>query len=105
LGTEFGVEVIDPLRANIHVLDGEVAFVPENGSAASRTLRRGFASEVAANGAVNDVKYDEHKFVRRVPNSAYELAIFKSRPLAYWRLDDVAPNAELVSEGKIGVPA
>ena len=103
LGTEFGVEVLEPGRANVHVIDGEVAFVPRDGANPSKTLRRGFANEVTVDGAVQDVPYDEQKFVRRVPTSAYELAILKSRPLAYWRLDDVAPNAELLSEGKLGV--
>ena len=105
LGTEFGVEITRPGVANIHVLDGEVAFVPENGGGPSRTLRRGFANQVSVDGAVGEVAYDEQKFVRRVPNSAYELAVLKSRPLAYWRLDDVAPQAELLSEGKLGLPA
>lgn len=105
LGTEFGVEITQPGVASIHVLDGEVAFVPENGGGPSRTLRRGFANEVNVDGAVGEVAYDEQKFVRRVPNSAYELAVLKSRPLAYWRLDNVAPQAELLSEGKLGLPA
>ncbi len=104
LGTEFGVEVLEPGRASVHVIDGEVAFVPRDGMNPSKTLRRGFANEVTVDGAVQDVPYDEQKFVRRVPTSAYELAILKSRPLAYWRLDDVAPNAELFSEGKLGLP-
>ena len=105
LGTEFGVEVLEPGRANVHVIDGEVAFVPRDGVNPSKTLRRGFANEVTVDGDVQDVPYDEQKFVRRVPNSAYELAILKSRPLAYWRLDDVAPDAELLSEGKLGLEA
>ena len=104
LGTEFGVEVLEPGRANVHVIDGEVAFVPRDGVNPSKTLRRGFANEVTVDGAVQDIPYDEQKFVRRVPTSAYELAILKSRPLAYWRLDDVAPNVELLSEGKLGLP-
>ena len=103
LGTEFGVEVQEAGRANVHVIDGEVAFVPRDGVNPSKTLRRGFANEVTVDGSVQEVAYDEQKFVRRVPNSAYELAILKSRPLAYWRLDDVAPNAELLSEGKLGL--
>jgi hypothetical protein len=104
LGTEFGVEITEPGRASIHVLDGEVAFVPEKGAGPSRTLRRGFANEVSVDGAIGEIPYDEQKFVRRVPNSAYELAILKSRPLAYWRLDNAVPDAELLSEGKLGLP-
>lgn len=104
LGTEFGVEVVEPGRASIHVIDGEVAFVPGNGQNPSKTLRRGAANEVSADGAVNDISFDEQKFVRRVPASAYELAVLKSRPLAYWRLDNVAPDAEFLSEGKLGLP-
>jgi hypothetical protein len=103
LGTEFGVEVTEPGRANIHVLDGEVAFVPENGGGPSRTLQRGSATEVTTSGVIDEVAFDDQKFVRRVPNSAYELAVLKSRPLAYWRLDDVAAGAELQSEGKLGL--
>jgi biotin carboxyl carrier protein len=103
LGTEFGVEVLEPGRANVHVIEGEVAFVPGNGQNPSTTLRRGFANEVTVDGVVEEVDYDELKFVRRVPTSAYEWAVLKSRPLAYWRLDDVAPEAALFSEGKLGL--
>jgi hypothetical protein len=92
LGTEFGVEVAEHGVAQVHILDGEVALVSVKGGP-SRTLQRGLASEVSADGSVTEIAFDEARFVRRVPQSAYELAVLKSRPLAYWRLDALEGNA------------
>jgi hypothetical protein len=104
LGTEFGVEAADGGEARIHVLDGEVALVSDKKEAApSRTLQRGAASEVASDGSVREIPFDESRFLRRVPVSAYELAVLKSRPLAYWRLDAVQGNAEIRSSGRLAL--
>lgn len=92
LGTEFGVEIAALGTARVHILDGEVALVSSKGGP-SRTLQRGLASEVRADGSVTDIAFDDARFVRRVPQSAYELAVLKSRPLAYWRLDALEGNA------------
>lgn len=105
LGTEFGVEVDKPSEATIHVLDGEVAFVAGNRIQPSRTLQRGAANRVAADGTIEDVQFDEAKFVRRVPASAYELAVLKSSPSAYWRLDGAEAGQELLSEGRMALPS
>ncbi|BBO35913.1 LamG-like jellyroll fold domain-containing protein [Lacipirellula parvula] len=103
LGTEFGVEVLESGRASIHVLDGEVAFVAGKGAKPSRTLQRGVAAELSIKGTAEDVAFDELKFVRRVPASAYELAVLKSRPLASWRLGNVQPNETLKCEGQLAL--
>lgn len=103
LGTEFAVEVDEPGEASIHVLDGEVAFVAGNRQQPSRTLQRGAATRVSADGTAEDVQFDESRFVRRVPTSAYELAVFKSGPLAYWRLDGAKAGQELISEGRLAL--
>lgn len=104
LGTEFGVEIDEAGAASIHVLDGEVALVSDKqGTSPSRTLQRGVANEVNVEGAIVDIPFDEARFVRRVPTSAYELAVLKSRPLAYWRLDNAQPNVNLMSEGRLAL--
>lgn len=105
LGTEFAVEVDEPGQASIHVLDGEVAFVAGTGGNPSRTLQRGAATQVNADGSTKDVEFDEARFVRRVPASAYELAVLKSGPLAYWRLDGAEAGQELLSEGRLALPS
>ncbi len=102
LGTEFGVEIGDAGRASIHVLDGEVALVSgQQDAAPSRTLQQGVANEVHTDGSIREIPFDASRFLRRVPASAYELAVLKSRPLAYWRLDQWEPNAAVVSEGRL----
>jgi hypothetical protein len=103
LGTEFGVEIDGARRANMHVLDGKVAFVPKEKATPSRTLERGAATQVSVDGTAREIPFDEARFMRRVPTSAYELAVHRSRPLAYWRLDDVRSNAALVSEGLLPI--
>jgi hypothetical protein len=105
LGTEFAVEIDEPGRASIHVLDGEVAFVAGKGGNPSRTLQRGAATRVNSDGTTSDVEFDDAKFVRRVPASAYELAVLKSGPLAYWRLDRAEPGDQLTSEGRLALPS
>lgn len=106
LGTEFGVEIDGVGAASIHVLDGEVALVSDKkGTAPSRTLQRGVANEVSVEGSIVDIPFDEARFVRRVPASAYELAVLKSRPLAYWRLDNAERNVNLTSEGRLALSA
>lgn len=105
LGTEFGVEIDQIGAASIHVLDGEVALVSEKKSASpSRTLRYGAANKVSSEGAIADIPFDGARFVRRVPRSAYELAVMKSQPLAYWRLDGAKGNVNLASEGRLSFP-
>ncbi|HEX6961425.1 MAG TPA: LamG-like jellyroll fold domain-containing protein [Lacipirellula sp.] len=102
LGTEFGVEVTEEGAASIHVLEGEVALVKgdRDQSESSRMLQVGAAQEVSADGSeVRKIAFDAAKFLRRVPHSAYELAVLKSRPLAYWRLDK--RNAPVVSGGRL----
>jgi hypothetical protein len=101
LGTEFGVEIDAAGQASVHVLDGEIALVAPQKETPSRTLQRGAANEVSVDGAIRDIPFDEARFLRRVPASAYELAVLKSRPLAYWRLNETNPNSTLVSEGQL----
>jgi hypothetical protein len=104
LGTEFAVEVNSAGLTSVHVFDGEVALVSDKKSKTpSRTLQRGLASEIAADGSVRNIVFDESGFLRRVPSSAYELAVLKSRPLAYWRLDQLTANEALESEGRLAV--
>ncbi len=103
LGTEFGVEVASDGAARVHILDGEVALVVGKGGP-SRTLQRGLASEVGGDGSVREIAFDDARFVRRVPQSAYELAVLKSRPLAYWRLDEHTGNSTPGS-GKLALAA
>ena len=105
LGTEFGVEIDATRRASMHVLDGEVAFVAEKGATPSRTLLRGVATQVSVDGEIRDIPFDESRFVRRVPASAYELAVLKSRPLAYWRLDKAEASSTIASEGRLLIPS
>lgn len=102
LGTEFGVEVDATGAASIHVLEGQVALVSEKkGTAPSRMLIRGVASQVNAAGSVADIPFDEARFLRRVPSSAYELAVLKSQPLAYWWLDEMQRPGTIVGGGKL----
>jgi hypothetical protein len=98
LGTEFGVEVDAAGASSVHVLDGEVALVPSRkDSGPSRTLRQGSASTVSGDGAtVADIAFDQSRFIRRVPASAYEFAVLQSRPLGYWRLDE--PGGAVVED-------
>ncbi|HMO84824.1 MAG TPA: hypothetical protein PKC18_07885 [Lacipirellulaceae bacterium] len=106
LGTEFGVSVSDAGEAQIHVLDGEVALVrsANDSPGPSQTLRGGAASLVSADGArVEKIRFDQSLFLRRVPSSAYELAVRRSRPLAYWRLQDPADATDVVCSGRHGV--
>jgi hypothetical protein len=104
LGTEFGLEVDNTGVTSIHVLDGEVALVSDKkNDIPSRTLQRGRANSVAADGAVRDVPFDEGRFIRHVPESAYELAVLKSRPLAYWRLEQASAGAPWTSEGRLAL--
>jgi hypothetical protein len=104
LGTEFGVEIDAAGQASVHVLDGEIALVAPQKETPSRTLQRGAANEVSVDGSIRDIPFDEARFLRRVPASAYELAVLKSRPLAYWRLNETNPNATIVSEGQLAAP-
>jgi hypothetical protein len=102
LGTEFGLEVDGAGVTSIHVIDGEVALVSDKkNEIPSRTLQRGRANAVAVDGAVRDIPFDEGRFIRRVPASKYELAVLKSRPLAYWHLEQAAVNAPWSSEGRL----
>lgn len=105
LGTEFGVEIDGAGQASVHVLDGEIALVSEQKATPSRTLQRGVANEVSVDGSIRDIPFDEARFLRRVPASAYELAVLKSRPLAYWRLNATSPNSTIVSEGQLAASA
>jgi hypothetical protein len=84
------------------VFDGEVALVSDKkNDFPSRTLRRRAANEIAADGSIREIKYDQLRFLRRVPATAYELAVLRSRPLAYWRLDDLKANVLMTSEGQV----
>ena len=106
LGTEFGVEVNESGAASIHVLDGEVAVVADKkGSTPSQMLQRGSASTVNVEGGARDIPFDETYFLRRVPASAYELAVLKSKPLAYWWLDQQHSSAVTLGGGRHPLPA
>jgi hypothetical protein len=107
LGTEFGVEVSETGAASIHVLDGEVALVrgDRKDTGPSKTLQVGAANLVSADGStVEEITFDRAHFIRRVPASAYELAVRKSRPLAYWRLSEEADRGVVESSGRIPSP-
>jgi hypothetical protein len=106
LGTEFGVEVAETGVASVHVIDGEVALVRGDAALAepSRTLQVGQANQVSADGSsVEEIPFEATRFLRHVPATPYELAVLKSRPLAYWRLDDCEPQQTFPSEGKLSL--
>jgi hypothetical protein len=104
LGTEFGVEVSESGDSSVQVLDGEVALVrsgPES-SEPSVTLKVGAASRVSADGKILEgVTFDRARFIRRVPATAYELAVLKSRPLLYWPLSESTGDNAVESRGRI----
>lgn len=108
LGTEFALEVNDSGEANVHVFDGEIALAPNrrrSDALPSRTLQAGAASFVSADGSiVRDIAFDQQKFIRRVPKSAYELAVLQSRPLAYWKLGEPGGEAVVQSTGRLPAP-
>jgi len=104
LGTEFGVAVDDAGAADIHVLQGEVALVRGGNADASlsTTLATGAAARVSSDGGeVQPIAYQGDGFLRRVPQTAYELAVWKSKPLAWWRMNEPAESAEVASSGAI----
>lgn len=107
LGTEFGVEVSDVGEASVQVLDGEVALVRggRKDSEPSMMLQVGAANLVSADGSrVEAIQFDRSHFIRRVPASAYELAVLKSRPLLYWRLSESAEEGVVESSGRLPAP-
>jgi hypothetical protein len=108
LGTEFGVQISESGDADIHVLNGEVALVPGNRKTEqpSRTLQMGQANSVSADGAtVASIPFDADRFLRRVPSTAFELAVLRSRPLAAWRLGEWSDNSPIVSDGRLNLPS
>ena len=115
LGTEFGIKASADGSSSIHVLDGEVALVttttpPENSSEemapkTSRKLTVGLARHISADGRqVREIKCEQASFIRSIPQSAYELAVLQSRPLAFWRFNERADSPELASQGRIDLP-
>ena len=101
LGTEFGVEISQSGEVGVHVLDGEVALIPDQDDSdpIRETLGMGTARLVAVDGRVEELDYNGSTFLRRVPASRYELAILKSRPIAFWRLNEAADEPQIASLG------
>ena len=59
---------------------------------------------MSSDGArVASIPFQNDRFLRRVPASAYELAVLRSQPLAYWRLNHWDRGAPLISEGRLAL--
>jgi hypothetical protein len=90
----------------VHVLDGEVALVAGNKNRGpSQTLQEGVANAVSVDGVVEKIPFQHEKFLRYVPRTAYELAVLKSRPLAYWTLEREEPTKQHSSVGRLQLAA
>jgi hypothetical protein len=98
LGTEFGVHVKEDGTSDLHVFKGKVALIARliakkangfNGiGTREQIVRAGQAKRVGAEGSrIQDIQFGETAFVRNMP-SPYELAIRRSKPVAYWRFDE-----------------
>ncbi|MCO6047777.1 FecR domain-containing protein [Aeoliella sp. ICT_H6.2] len=99
LGTEFGIDMQREGDFGVHVLDGEVALKLKE---RAEPLLAGSARAVDASGLVSrEIEADRHTFIRRVPASSYELAILKSRPTAFWRLNEFSNETSVKSLGSL----
>ena len=108
LGTEFGIDVAPAGNLSVHVLDGEVALVPDgiDDSGPRTTLLAGSARAVSADGStIKALPFDEHAFLRAVPASPYELAVLKNKPLVFLRFDDRIDREPLTSLGRLPLAA
>jgi len=86
-GTEFGVEVKPDGRTEAHVFKGQVelrAGADPVVHGPSQRLTSEEAARVDVDGVVRRIATQPQRFVRRMP-SAYELAVRRMGPLAYWR--------------------
>ncbi|MGI9458146.1 MAG: LamG-like jellyroll fold domain-containing protein, partial [Aeoliella sp.] len=109
LGTEFGVEVSNEGEVGVHVLDGEVALVPDvanddagEETAPRETLTVGTARKVSADGkSVDEIEFDRAAFLHEVPTSPYELAVLQGRPVAFWRMNELAGTPQVASLGRL----
>ncbi len=97
-GTEFGVSVDEKGRTEAHVFAGCVdlrvgvnideQISPEN----ILRLNAGQSGAVADN-SVKRISLKTDKFIRAIPTSLYEIAVKRSKPLAYWQFNDIAKGA------------
>jgi Concanavalin A-like lectin/glucanases superfamily/FecR protein len=91
LGTEFGTAVAADGSTAVQVLTGIVELaVPRavGGDAPAAPLRVGAGSArsvKATGGPIQTIPFDFSPFLRRVPNTSYELAVAQSRPMCFWR--------------------
>jgi hypothetical protein len=90
IGTEFGVNVSENGQSELQVFQGEVmlfAGMNRHVKRIRQTVKAGEAKRIhALNAEISDIPWGKADYIRRVP-SAYELALRKSKPLAYWNFE------------------
>jgi len=104
LGTEFGIDVATTGDLSVHVLDGEVAVVPDgiDQPGPRTTLTAGLARAVSADGSsIKELPFSESAFIRAVPASAYELAVLQDRPLLFMRFNNRLDQDPLANLGSV----
>jgi hypothetical protein len=101
LGTEFGVDVDDAGRSEVHVFEGDVVARPRGSSKSKAELihaRQDEAVEfVGADGLGQRITADRHKFVRRIipDRSADNLPPLPvTKDLALWLAADMIPESK-----------
>lgn len=91
LGTEFGTAVAADGSTAVQVLNGvvELALPRADGvesPAAPLRVGAGSGRSVKSSGSqIETIPFDFSPFLRRVPNTIYELAVAQSRPMCFWR--------------------
>jgi ferric-dicitrate binding protein FerR (iron transport regulator) len=104
LGTEFAIHVKEDGTSDLHVFKGKVALLAGkiseeinglNGNGAKEQIvKAGQAKRVKAGSSrINDIQFGQTAFVRNIP-SPYELAIRRSKPVAYWRFDESSEESD-----------
>lgn len=100
LGTEFAVAARES-DTDVHVFDGLVEVVGRDGETdIRRRLTRGQAVRTTG-AAIIDIPAEDRAFRRQMPHP-YELAVRRSAPLTYWKLDDEPRHGTVYDFGRLG---
>jgi ferric-dicitrate binding protein FerR (iron transport regulator) len=102
LGTEFSVHVTEDGSSDIHVFKGKVSLMARKlgemmgklYNTVEQIVEAGQARRVLTGSSrIQDIQFGETAFVRNMP-SPYELAIRRSKPVAYWRFDEGSEESD-----------